>query len=284
MRLDRMRRLVLVTVGALLLAGAASSRGDSSGATAAPATARDSAAAALPARRGITINDSLLKAMAADTGTVVGEPEIFLSWHRPYGTPGALGTVTAIPGDTNTVDTLYLSFDPGRTAPRLYAVYTRLLFHPRMGDTLGNYWHWEHGSWNQANMRMEFDPDGTFPGPQPFGVPAYTSPKYVYDRGVGELTVVNAVAVENAGPVKAGTRYCLGRIMLRHKQAWLSGSTQPVCVEWAEARLSFGSRDVVVTKGAHRWVAMNAPDDGLCGDYRRYKAPTSWRPKAPTGP
>jgi hypothetical protein len=151
-----------------------------------------------------------------------------------------------------------------------------------MGDTLGDYWHWESRSWNQGNLRMEFDNDGTFPCLQAFVNRGLGMPVYEYHSGLGQLDMIYAVKVEDVAPVARGTRYCYARILFRQKKSMLPGATQPVCVEWAEARLAFGDEtgDTITRNGARRWVTMNAPNGGVCAEYKRTRVPAIWKPGA----
>jgi hypothetical protein len=271
----------LVTFSLVPPAGAATTAGAPtvrSGSGATTGTRGSTRRASAKKRASRAAADSLRARVVPDTIPAY-EPELFLSWRQPYGMPGASDTLTIVPGDTSRTDTLFLSFDPGRDAPKFFAMYGRLYFHPQMGDTLGTYWHWERGWYNQGNMRMEFDNDGTFPCLQPFVAYGMGAPLYEFAPGVGRLDLIYAVRAEDAAPVAAGTRYCFARVLFRQKKSMLPGSTQPICLEWAEGRLSFGGADVVTTNGEHRWVTVNSPNGALCGVYRRNKIPATWHPK-----
>lgn len=291
MRFDQRRRSLAWAVASLIVSVAVASAQTASSpdTTATPRSAPRSGVAtdsvSIPASvRPSTGAPSAMPALPAPPArrdTIINEtPELFLSWHRPFGMPGAAQNIEVAPSDTARRDTLWLSFDPGRDGPRFYSMFARLYFHPRMGDTLGNYWHWEGGSWNQGNLRMEFDPDGTFPCLQPFVHHGVAVPKYTFNPGLGRLDMIFAVRLQDAAPVAAGTRYCFARVIFHHKGAMLPGSGQPMCVEWAEGRVSFDGPDIVSSRGAHRWVTMNAASGDPCGDYKRTKAPAIWRPGA----
>lgn len=216
----------------------------------------------------------------------VTEPRIYLSWNAPWGTPGASDTLSTDCADSTRVDTLYLSFEPGRDATQFYGMYARLYFRPQLGDTLGMFWHLKRGEENQGTLWAWFDPDGSFPCPRPWtahgmGVPVwYTSPQ------AGRLDLVYAVRLDAASPVKAGTRYCFARVEFKERWPWLHGCRQPVCIEWESARLSFGFADesrkeIQATRG-ERFVSWNSPGGAVTEPYRRRVRPRAWQP--PAGP
>ncbi len=219
------------------------------------------------------------------TGQVIySEPKLYMAWRAPWGMPGATDTLSISCDDTLRVDTLYLSFETGRDAPRFWGMYARLYFRPPFGDTLGTYWHWGRGWWNQGNLRIEFDPDGTFPCAQPWVRHGFGQPDFQFTPEAGRLDLIYALREADTAPVAAGTRYCFARVMFRQRQCHLPGARQPVCIEWTEARLSFGHGDVIATFGPARFVSTNSPDGGVCTPYRRARNPGAWKPKGPTNP
>lgn len=217
-------------------------------------------------------------------GDSLGEPRLYLSWNAPYGMPRAADRVVVDCLDTTRVDTLYLSFETGRDASRFYGMYARLYFHPAQGDTLGTYWHWERGWWNQGNLRVEFDPDGTFPCAQPWTRGGFGAPSYEFKPEFGTLDLVYAVKEQDAAPISGTTRYCFGRVMLRQRKCALPGSMRPVCLEWSSARYSFGAGDVAVTRGGERFVSVNSDDGGVCAPYRAAVRPQRWLPRSQPAP
>src|SRR5207253_3198223 len=95
------------------------------------------------------------------------------------------------------------------------------------------------------------------------------------------LDFIYGVRIEDAAPVRAHTRYCCGRIMIRQRKSNLPGSHQPACIEWSQARLSFGGADVYATHGPGRFVSANSPRGDVCTPYRRNVMPGPWYPKGP---
>src|SRR3989442_11230866 len=63
------------------------------------------------------------------------DPQIYLTWHAPFGQPGATDTLSA-PAGTTRADTLWLSFDSGKSSPTFIGFNGTLIFHPAQGDTL----------------------------------------------------------------------------------------------------------------------------------------------------
>jgi hypothetical protein len=251
-------------------------------ATRRPSTAHPRARSSAPAKRiaaPVPQPDS--------SGQVIyGEPQLYMAWRAPYGTPGATDTLSVPYDDTTRVDTLYLSFETGRDAPHFYGAYARVYFHPPTGDTLSTYWHWGRGWWNQGNLRVEYDPDGTWPGPQAWVNRGQGAALFDFGESAhsGRLDLVYAVRDDQTAPVQAHTRYCFARVMLRQKKCTLPGAHQPVCIEWMQARLSFGQGDVYATHGPGRFVSANSPSGDVCEPYRRTPMPGSWHPKGPVNP
>ena len=170
-----------------------------------------------------------------------GEPQLYLSWHAPYGMPGASDAITFVAGDTSRVDTLYLSFEPGRDGPTFEGMWVRLYFHPQPGDTLGPYWRYNSGERNWGNLRIQSDPDGTFPCAQPWIRNGVGQPLYDFDPGGSRLDFAYVVLRdEDAVPLSSRTRYCFARVLFHQNEWQLTGSDQPVCIEWKEARFSIG--------------------------------------------
>jgi hypothetical protein len=85
-----------------------------------------------------------------------------------------------------------------------------------------------------------------------------------------------------AGPIEAASNYCYARIMIHHR--WLrraAGCERPICIEWAEAKLSFGAgADVEAGPGGHRFVTWNSSDRSACTPIQRAPRPRAWRPSA----
>lgn len=236
--------------------------------------------------RGLPIAFALLAAGAAMAGAAdpapPAPPTVHLSWRQPWGHPGAVEHLTAACDDTAAVDTLYLTFEPGRSAATFYGMFARLRFIPAAGDTLMPFWHFQRGTENTGGLWAWFDSDSVLPVPDPFPVQGNGAPLYVQGPEGGRLDLVYAVPSTVAGPVEAASTYYFARIMIHHR--WLRravGCERPICIEWAEAKLSFGSgADVEAGVGGHRFVTWNSSDRAACTPVQRAPRPRAWRPSA----
>ncbi len=206
-------------------------------------------------------------------------PQLFLAWHAPYGMPGATDTISFGAGDSNRVDTLYMSFETGRDTRKFMGMMAQLTFHPAFGDTLGTYWRFGFGSPNYLNLRTQFDPDGTFPCPQPWIRNGMGFSDFRFDSSGArlQLSYVN-VQLQNVIPVDGRVRYCFARVMFVQKQWDLPGARQPVCLEWTLSRFSGGRKEAVARSGPGRCISMNSPDGSVCDPYRSNQRPAPWAP------
>lgn len=206
-------------------------------------------------------------------------PQLFMAWHAPYGMPGATDTISFGAGDSSRVDTLYLSFETGRDTRKFMGMFARLEFHPAFGDTLGTYWRYGSGSPNYRNLSIEFDPDGTFPCPQPWIRNGAGFPDFEFDPDGASLTLyyVN-LHLPSVIAVDGRVRYCFARVMFLQRQWDLPGARQPVCLEWKLSHFSGGRNDAVARSGPQRCISMNSPDGSVCAPYRSNQRPASWAP------
>ncbi len=270
-----MRRVLAVAALALLVAlplGAATAPRSATKAPARAAAKKASAAARRDtARAGSATYDSL----AWDS---VGTPQLYLSWRAPYGMPRAVSDIALLPGDTTGSDTLFLSFETGVDGPDFLGMMARLYIHPAAGDTLGPYWRFTR-SGNSRAVGIEFDPDGTFPCPQPWTRNGFGYPSFEFDPAGSKFELYYVMQNMNfASPVSGVTRYCFARLLFRHRNMRMAGALAPVCIEWAEAKFSLHGRDRVVKLGPQRFVSVNSPDGSVTLPYRRAVRPPSWIP------
>jgi hypothetical protein len=272
-----LRRASLLVLVALLVVpvalGATASRKRPRAAGATRAKAAPAAAVPVPAVAVAVPYDSTL-------GDSIREARLFMAWHAPYGTPGATANLDLSCRDTTGEDTLYLSFETGRTLEGFYGIATRLRFHPMEGDTLGPFWQFGARGVNVGGIKVQLDADGSFPCAQPWNRLGYGNLNYQFDPAVGEVQLVYAIPLQQTTPVSATTRYCMARLIVEHRRCRLGGARQPVCVEWFEAFYSGGGRDLQITAG-DRFVSINSPDGGVCTPYRRAGRVRAWTPKTP---
>jgi len=264
-------RFLLVAI-ALIAAGA-------TGATVSPAAQtgnRARHAAARPGAAALAQPDSVVFA-AASAGAPV-EPRLYLSWGAPYGMPGARRNLDLGCADTSRVDTLYLSFETGADSEHFYAMFARISFRPAPGDTLGDFWYFGRKGVNREGLKIQFDPDGTFPCSQPWNRTGMGSPA-LYHRSEGTLLdLLYAVSLPDAVPSSGRTRYCYARLLLDREQCSLAGSRQPVCIEWEQARYSIGAGDIFITGKSEALVSVNSPDSSVCAPLRGARRVRAWWP------
>lgn len=210
---------------------------------------------------------------STDTGA---DGRIYLTWGAGYGLPGADSSVTRACGDTSRVDTLYLSFSPGKACSTFMGMTANVWFRALDGDTLGPLWTSPGGTRLPDGMTVEFQQPRAsgheFPW-KSFGIghPAYlkTSPS------AGKIRLIWAVMPENGIRVAPDAHYALARILLRRPPAGAPGCTQPVCVEWNEASMAYRPGDEPTVASGQRFVGLNAAGG-------RYGCSLAPGPAAPT--
>jgi hypothetical protein len=255
------------------------------GATASPAAKSDNRArhaAARPGAAAVAQPDSA--AFAAATAGAPVAPRLYLAWNAPYGTPGARRNLDLTCADTSKVDTLFLSFETGADSEHFYAMFARISFRAAPGDTLGDFWYFGRKGVNREGLKIQFDPDGTFPCSQPWNRTGSGSPA-LYHRPEGTLLdLLYAVSLPDAVPSSGRTRYCYARLLLDRKRCSLAGSRQPVCIEWEQARYSIGAGDIFITGDSEALVSVNSPDSSVCAPLRSAARVRAWWPHWPLPP
>jgi hypothetical protein len=227
------------------------------------------------------LNQELQRAdsvVRAEGGPRADKAQLYLSWNAPWGDPRASQTRAPRCGDAGAMDTLYLSFYPGRPGPGFNGFAGEVLFHPAArGDTLGTWSHFERGAENAGHLAVQWGPDESFPGPQPWRVHGQGFVKLDRTPTLASLRLVFAVPHEQSVPSAADTLYTLCRIVIAHATP-LAGCDRPVCIEWRWASLAFGLKDEPrVTRGS-RFVAWAGPES-ICDPFRGPHA-EAWRPPA----
>ncbi|MGH7741279.1 MAG: hypothetical protein ACRENS_04580 [Candidatus Eiseniibacteriota bacterium] len=206
-------------------------------------------------------------------------PSLYLSWHAPWGEPGATDTLMA-GCDTTRADTLWLSFNPGHPAPTFLAMGGNLLIHPAAGDSLSAWWRQGQGSGDPPMIRLEMDPDSAMGYAQPYRTPGGGGTAYYLEGPGTRLGMIYATPYMNAISVTA-RNYVFGRLILTHPAAGKPGCREPVCIEWADAELSFDAHDVGTTKvrtGGHRFVSLNSPGGAVAVPYIKAADLKTWKP------
>jgi len=189
----------------------------------------------------------------APVASRAAETEVYLSWGSPHGAPGARDTLVRACGDSTRVDTLYLSFVPGEDF-LLPAITNRVEFTAMNGDTLPGYWSFRSGSRGPGSCWGEFGVSSMAGCPFPFPE-GYNLSGATFSRrdGKGFLRVGYAVSAKKPGTVRAGTHYCLARVLFQHGGKGSPGCDQPLRVTWSEAvfHLDRGNERLVLSGRGH---------------------------------
>ena len=264
-------RAALALAAAAVLAAAAA---HAQGGRARPAFARRDSVKQRLLNEELQRADSVVR---AEGGPRADHAQLYLSWNAPWGMPRASAIRMPRCGDAAAADTLYLSFLPGRTGPGFNGFSAELLIHAAAGDTLGTWWHFEHGAENAGNLTVQWGPDPSFPGRQPWAATGQGFVKLDRTPAGGRLLMVFAVPYEHAVRVAPDSVYTLCRIVLRHARA-LAGCERPVCLEWAWATLAFGLKDEPRVARGERFAAWSASAAVCAPEQGPHVEP--WRPRA----
>ena len=210
------------------------------------------------------------------------KPQLYLSWNAPYGTQRAAANIDAACGDTSRVDTLYLSFDPGKDAPDFRGLSANLYFHAEEGATLAD--HWKKGSGiNGSPLRVIFESDPerefiTLWTPQAAGAPFYD-----FVSGSGRLRIIYAISGGSGDGVKHGKVHGFARVLVRRPAEGASGCGVPMCVEWHSSWLAYNLKDEKDANKGDRWVSMNSPQGKVCDPIREVVGAKVWKPGGKPG-
>ena len=211
-----------------------------------------------------------------------GTPEVYLTWHAPYGDPRARDTLSVACGDSTAADTLYMSFTPGKSSETFIGASATVEFHPLGLDSLGPYWTAERDVPLPHLMKVSMEPGLGYP--QPWNVPGGTGTRWDCPGGKARLRMIYAVPVEKGIAVTEGGTLVLARIVLKRPPARFGRCVQPVCIEWVDAALAFDpgpdGTSMIVHQGDHRFVTWNSPGGEACIPLRKAGRIQPWRPKA----
>lgn len=223
----------------------------------------------------LTEADSVVRARG---GARAEHARLFLSWRAPWGQPRATTALVPTLRDTNGVDTLYLCMRPGRSSPTFNGFMATLDFRCAPGDTLGAFWAFERTGSNAGALGVQFGPEPEFPCPQPWVTAGVGRPAWTRTPTGGQLRLVFAVPYTQAGSVDSAGVYALARVLIRHQRSRLSGSAQPMCIEWTESSLAFALKDEPVVRQGERFVSWNSPRGEVCDTWRDTGKPQPWSP------
>src|SRR5262245_50256280 len=189
---------------------------------------------------------------------------LYLTWHAPWGQPGATQQMSFQGSDTTRVDTLFLAFDPGAKAPGFIGLSSVLYFWPAAGDTLGSFWHFERDGENPMSCQVSFDVTG-YESMSPWKSTGMGLPRYKHDRMGGMLPFIYAVPAGTGTQLESGKIYVIGRVLISHKRAQLPGHRQATRMEWGDAE--FGRTSELMAQGrggSTSVVSWNSPSGKAC--------------------
>lgn len=226
-------------------------------------------------QRLLAQGDSLLKLRG---GSHAENAQLYLSWGAPWGMKGARQTLTPACGDTTAVDTLYLSFFPGRPSDMFMGFSGELYFRTATHDTLGAWWHMESKTGeNPGNVQVEFGPADDMPGVQPWTAAGQGLARITRTSDAMHLLLLYAVSVEAAGAIDSNRVYTLARVLVRHRRAaQLAGCGQPVCVEWVSGKFGFAIKDEPEVRRGERFVTYGG--GATACDAARGPRVAPWKP------
>jgi hypothetical protein len=222
--------------------------------------------------------DSALKLRG---GARADDAQLFLSWNAPWGERRAQRVRMPACADSMREDTLYLSFQAGRSSERFSGFTGSIYLRATGSDTLGSWWHTDSRTGeNPGSLRMEWSSAEGFPGRNPWHAAGQGFLILTRTPQAAHLRMVFAVPYEEAGPVVPNAIYALGRIIFKHHpERALAGCAQPVVVEWGTATLAFGPKDEPAVSRGERFVTWGGPIT-LAEAFKSSKV-VVWRPKQP---
>lgn len=214
-------------------------------------------------------------------GAAASESRIFLTAGGPYGAAGATDRLGTTCSDSTRRDTLYLCFEPARDESTFFGFSGEMRVYAPPGDTLGAFWEMERGGANNGGLTMQFGPDETFPQPQPWATVGVGNVRFERVRSEARLRFLYVVPYAAAGPVSAGRRYVLGRIVLGARHPGLAGCERQACIEWRSASFAFAREGPTVVSGGASCRVARGGDAADC----RGRVP-AWLPNElpPAGP
>ena len=234
----------------------------------------------IPIRFRILALALALVVLAASRTARADEPQIYLSWHAPWGQPGATDTLSAA-CDSSRSDTLWLSFDSGKPSPTFIGFNGTLIFHPPVGDTLSGWWLRDLGKPAPPQMTVAFPPRPDVPYPQPFRTIGAGGTMWDTSKSQHRLRFIYAIPYPATAALARGV-YVAARVIIRRPPAGDPACGEPLCIEWAQAEISYdvGTERAFARSGAHALVSLNSPDGAVAVPYRTATR-RSWQPKTP---
>ena len=208
------------------------------------------------------------------------EPEIYLTWHAPWGEPRASDTLSAA-CDSTGMDTLWLSINPGLTSPTMLAMSVTLLFHPAPGETLSSIW---RKSFIEETTRLVIVDAAPNPGldyPQMFKINGIGAASLDMTGHIGRLRIDYATPYNDAVGVTPRI-YAFARVSIKRPGPGDVRCGEPICIDWSELELGVSVKDdrKMHTHGPHRFVSYNSPGGAIAETFRAGER-RSWKPSGP---
>ena len=201
---------------------------------------------------------------------------LYLTWHAPFGQPGATDQLMAACGDTTVKDTLYLCFDPGSDIERFQSFTATLYFWAAGEDSLDAHWRFGEGQ-SYTRLKAQYTP--AIPGVEPaWPASAFAFSGYNSSRGSGKFRMVAAGPSGQGWPLQGGKTYVAARLLVP-RPADPRSCDHPVCIEWALALFGLGNGALPEVKSGQRFVSWNSRGGKVCAPMREFAAPPPWQPK-----
>lgn len=204
------------------------------------------------------------------------KPRLYLSWHAPYGAPGATDTIGGGAGDAGR-DTLFLTYQTRNDWPRFLGVVNTLYFRAAVGDTLDPFWK------DERNVEVTFVTD-SIPG-YPRAWRGSQTLRFLYwssVRGSASLKLSNTRPPDSPVAASKDALYPMARILFERPPAGVR--RQPICIEWADAEFLPDSAGVTLSVRAGQegrpFVSMNSGGSAVCDAYRPMEAKPAAAQKA----
>ena len=220
----------------------------------------------------------------ADTTRTSEKARIYLTWHAPYGQPGATDQLVSACGDTTVKDTLYMSIDTGDDAPKFQSFTATLYFWAAPGDSLDP--HWLFGEGQQIHrLEIEYAPRDLAGVEPAWPASAYAASGYNTSKASGKLRIIAAGPDGQGWPLTGGQTYVAARLLVPRPPAKSRACERSVCIEWSLALFGLGGGKLPEVHAGQRFASWNSKGGKVCSTMRSFAAPAPWHPpKAPLPP
>jgi hypothetical protein len=205
-------------------------------------------------------------------------PEVFLTWHAPWGEPRATAGLNVTCGDTTRVDTLYLCASPGRDVKQFVGMSGVFVFHAAPGESLDGWWNFPRGRGEASSILLRMDPEPGFGGVQPWPTKGFGMVDLRTSPVDARLAFIYALPTGLATGAREDSVYCLAKLLLRRPPS-AATCGRAVCVEAVDVKLAFGAEvGEFLAVGPNRLAVWNAEAGDPCAPMREGRAPRRWSP------